>query len=100
MSLNRETSGRARSKCHDLNLSGIDRDFDVISVQVDSGATVSGPAEFDSFVLLHLDSLHIVGNPPIFDAQIKAACLGGSGLCLARAGTATQCSRNDSHNDR
>ena len=69
MSLDREASGHARPKCHHLCLSGIDSDFDVVAMQVNISATVGRPAEFDSLVLLDPDSLHIVDNSPVFDAQ-------------------------------
>lgn len=59
-------------------------------MQVNIGAAVGRPAKFDSFVPPHLDSLHIAGNPPIFDAQIKAAWLGGGGLCQTIAATANE----------
>ena len=42
-------------KRHDLGLSGIDHDFDVVSVQVNDGATVGRPFELDSIVLPYLD---------------------------------------------
>jgi hypothetical protein len=87
MILNREAPARARPKRHNLRLPRIDRDFDVVSVQMNNGAAVGRPSEFDSFALLHPNGLHIAGNVPIFDAEIKAAWLGG-GLCQTSAGTA------------
>jgi hypothetical protein len=50
---------------------------------MNDGAAVGRPSEFDSFVLLHLHSLHIAGNAPIFDAEIKAARFGSLGQTIA-----------------
>jgi hypothetical protein len=87
MTLDRKTSACARPKRHDLGLSGIDSDFDVVSVQVNDGAAVGRPIEFDSIVLLHLDRLYIAGDSPVFNAEIKAARLDGGGLGETTAGS-------------
>jgi hypothetical protein len=56
-------------------------------VQMNNGAAVGRPFEFDSFALLHLDGLHIADNAPIFDAEIKATRFDGCGLSQTIAGT-------------
>src|SRR5690348_11513377 len=59
MTLDREAPARARPKRHNLRLPRIDRDFEVVSVQMNNGAAVGRPSEFDSFALLHPNGLHI-----------------------------------------
>ena len=80
MTLDREAPARARPKRHNLRLPRIDRDFDIVTVQMNNGAAVGRPSKFDSFALLHPDGPHIAGNAPIFDAEIKAAWFDGGGL--------------------
>ena len=80
MTLDREAPGRARPNAMVCGLPRIDRDFDVVSVQMNNGAAVGRPIEFDSVALLHPDGLHIAGEAAVFDAQVKAARLAGGGL--------------------
>ena len=82
MSLDRETSSRARPKRHDLRLPGIDRDFNIVAMQVNNGAAVGRPAEFDSFVSRiiqheydHLEGVLLVDRMSAADKQRHKAAL-------------------------
>ena len=72
MSLNRETSSRARSNA-DLCLSGSDRDFDVVAMQVNTGAA-DGRYARQLRLAAPGQSSHCRQSAG-FDAQIKAAWL-------------------------
>jgi hypothetical protein len=94
--LDGKTSSRVGTKRHSLRFTRIDRDFDVVAMEVENAPAVSGPNEFDRVASPHLKGLRSGAEPAVFNPQLEAAWFFADALRFTSFGKCPEgCHRND-----
>ena len=84
MQLNREASSGARMKRHDLRPPCVDRDLDIVAMQMHNRGPVGMPGDLDCIPAANPDCPLGIREPAVFDAQLESfyfiACVLCSGV--------------------